>query len=207
MTWNHGGRASSVGQLLGCPPSFEGQSIRPSCSNVERVVVDRQGMLKVHGWSVAYTEIVAVRIFKDNLLFGSAELGHARDDVAATFPAYPNASVSGFSFSGQSSAPHEVAIEAIRFGRLAGQGGCPNETGDNGESRSSRSARRWRLKQTLGLSSSPDMTLSSSARARSSLDTGTEVSYPSSFAKAISKTSGRVRLTDTTPRSKPQIFR
>ena len=119
------------------PPEFRGAVNPPVMLYVERVVVDRQGMLKVHGWSVAYTEILAVRIFKDNLLLGSAELGHARDDVAATFPAYPNASVSGFSFSGQSSAPHEVAIEAIDFGRLAGQGGCPNETGDNGESRSS----------------------------------------------------------------------
>ena len=66
---------------------------------VERAVLDGDGQLQVHGWSIALTSLVTVQIFADEERVSAARVGTVRDDVAAVYPAYPNARVSGFSLS------------------------------------------------------------------------------------------------------------
>jgi ADP-heptose:LPS heptosyltransferase/GT2 family glycosyltransferase len=66
---------------------------------VERAVLDDDGQLEVHGWSIALTTMVTVQIFLGEELLGAARLGGQRVDVETAFPAYPNARMSGFSLS------------------------------------------------------------------------------------------------------------
>ena len=76
---------------------------------IERAALDEDGNLHVHGWAIALTTLVAVQIFADDERVSTARLGGFRDDVAGVYPAYPNASTSGFSLSMQLSDEHRHA--------------------------------------------------------------------------------------------------
>ena len=74
--------------------------LRPSVVlYVERAALDDSGQLLVQGWVVSFTAVVAVQVFIDEENIGAARLGGQRDDVGAAFPAYSNASLSGFVLS------------------------------------------------------------------------------------------------------------
>ena len=73
---------------------------------VERAVLDSDGNLSVHGWTLAMTQIVTVQVFAgDQERLPAAQLGLPRDDVAAVYPIYPNGRQSGFSCSGHIDSP------------------------------------------------------------------------------------------------------
>lgn len=63
---------------------------------IERGAIDPDGELLVHGWAVSLQPFVAVQVFADDMLVAEAVAGQGRDDVAAAFPAFPNARLSGF---------------------------------------------------------------------------------------------------------------
>ncbi len=54
------------------------------------------GRLRVHGWTLASSPIVAVQIFVDGRRVGAAIQNRERGDVADAYPAYPNARHAGF---------------------------------------------------------------------------------------------------------------
>ena len=66
---------------------------------VERAALDDSGQLLVQGWVVSLTAVVTVQVFIDEENIGAAQLGGQRDDVGTAFPAYSNASLSGFALS------------------------------------------------------------------------------------------------------------
>jgi hypothetical protein len=66
---------------------------------VERAALDDSGQLLVHGWAVSLSAMVTVQVFLDAERVDAAALGGQRNDVAAAFPAYPNAGASGFTLS------------------------------------------------------------------------------------------------------------
>ncbi len=85
---------------------------------VERAVLDSDGNLSVHGWTLAMTQIVTVQVFAgDQERLPAAQLGLPRDDVAAVYPIYPNGRQSGFSCSGHIDSPAwsltSVRVQAI----------------------------------------------------------------------------------------------
>ena len=83
---------------------------------VETAAFDRQGVLHVVGWSVALFRIVAINIFVDARLLGTTEANQPRDDIGRAYPTYPNARMSGFSFSttiSDDAAPKLITVEAI----------------------------------------------------------------------------------------------
>ena len=82
-----------------CEGSLSAQVIAPVLLYVETAAVDPTGVLHVVGWSVAVTQIVDIKIFVGEHRVGSAQLGWLRDDIARVFPDYPDAHVSGFTFS------------------------------------------------------------------------------------------------------------
>jgi O-antigen biosynthesis protein len=97
---------------LPLPPSV---SI-PVLLDVELAGVDRNGILHVTGWSAALAQIVVIQVFVGEQRVGSAQLGPLREDIAATYPAYPNARMSGFTLSAavpEGTPPKSVAVEAI----------------------------------------------------------------------------------------------
>ncbi|HUB46678.1 MAG TPA: glycosyltransferase family 9 protein [Acetobacteraceae bacterium] len=69
---------------------------------VERALLDSDGNLAVHGWTVAMTPVVTVQVFAgENDRLPAAQLGGQRDDVADFYPTYPNARYSGFTMQAQ----------------------------------------------------------------------------------------------------------
>lgn len=101
-------------------------SERPSLElKVERAANSARGELQIVGWAVAETALQYIRIYAGETLLGTADLGHARPDVAKDWPEYPNALTSGFSFSCHS---HSVSgdIKEVRIAAAA-EGGIRRE--------------------------------------------------------------------------------
>ncbi len=63
---------------------------------LESAELTTEGVLKVHGWTLATSPIVAVQIFADGKRVGAAIQGRQRDDVAQIYPNYANARAAGF---------------------------------------------------------------------------------------------------------------
>jgi ADP-heptose:LPS heptosyltransferase/GT2 family glycosyltransferase len=63
----------------------------------ERGAIDDDGFLSVEGWTLSFGRVKAVLISVDGTPIAPALIGGKRHDVAAAFPAYPNAAISGFS--------------------------------------------------------------------------------------------------------------
>ncbi|MBV9252267.1 MAG: glycosyltransferase [Acetobacteraceae bacterium] len=96
--------------------SLVAKSVTPVLLYVEKAAVDRQGVLQLVGWSIAHTQIVAVQVFIGDDRVGSARLGQLRNDIAAEYPAYPNAQLSGFTLSSAlpgGTIPDSIAVEVI----------------------------------------------------------------------------------------------
>nr|WP_294520678.1 glycosyltransferase family 9 protein [uncultured Rhodopila sp.] len=105
-------------------PPAEGGAARPYVlMYVERAWVDGDDLLSVRGWALSFAPVLAVEVFAGTEHLGSAYFGEDREDVAAAFKGYPNASLSGFSFQLQldEAAP---GFETIRV-----QVGCANGYG------------------------------------------------------------------------------
>jgi ADP-heptose:LPS heptosyltransferase/GT2 family glycosyltransferase len=90
---------------------------------VERGSIDPDGMLSVAGWAVSLGPTLAVQVFADDERISKAKIGGERGDVAAVFPTYPNARLSGFSLTLQLD---EVDRNA---NRIRVQMVCPNGFG------------------------------------------------------------------------------
>ena len=106
---------------------------RPMASNlrpyaimyIERATLDLNGTLNVQGWAVSLGPTHAVQIFASDEPIGKARTGGERLDVAAAFPAYPNARASGFSLAIQLD---EVDRDAGRItAQLVGPNGFTHE--------------------------------------------------------------------------------
>jgi ADP-heptose:LPS heptosyltransferase/GT2 family glycosyltransferase len=82
--------------------------------NVEQADLDNTGTIRVVGWIVALSPIVAVQIKIDDQKVGVTEAKIDRDDVAATFPLYPKSRLSGFIFITRLSADDAAKVKAIR---------------------------------------------------------------------------------------------
>ena len=88
--------------------------LAPVLLYVETATIDLSRQLRVSGWSVALSQIVAVQVFIGDQRVGSAQLGQPRDDIAASYPAYPNARRAGFTFwvaLPEGAAPGSIAVE------------------------------------------------------------------------------------------------
>jgi ADP-heptose:LPS heptosyltransferase/GT2 family glycosyltransferase len=90
---------------------------------IERGTIDGDGILSVEGWAMSLGPTLAVQIFADEERIGKAKIGGEREDVAAAFPGYPNAALSGFSLTLQLD---EVDRDASR---IRAQIVCPNGFG------------------------------------------------------------------------------
>ncbi len=98
--------------LLPMPP----KSIIPVLLYVELAAIDRHGVLHVSGWAAALTQLAAVHVLIGTKQVGSARLGGERDDIAATYPSYPNVRLSGFTLSvplPEGAVPQSIGVEAI----------------------------------------------------------------------------------------------
>src|ERR1700712_4253918 len=96
----------------------ETTNLIPVLLYVEMAAVDVENVLHVTGWAVAQTQIVSVQASVGEQRVGFAQLGHPRDDIAAAYPAYVNARMSGFSLSRPlpvGETPTSVAVEVIAF--------------------------------------------------------------------------------------------
>ena len=81
---------------------------------VERALLDAEGELLVHGWSVALTPMVSVQAFIGKGEWLSAvDTSGQRDDVAEAYPEYPNARASGFSLSAHLDAARTENLAAV----------------------------------------------------------------------------------------------
>jgi ADP-heptose:LPS heptosyltransferase/GT2 family glycosyltransferase len=99
-------------------------AVRPyAVMYIERGTIDADGVLAVEGWAVSSGPALAVQIFADEERISKARTGVEREDVAAAFPAYPNARLAGFSLMLQLD---EVDRDATR---IRAQIVCPNGFG------------------------------------------------------------------------------
>ncbi|MEA2792340.1 MAG: hypothetical protein QOG73_4746, partial [Acetobacteraceae bacterium] len=74
-------------------------AIVPILLYVETAAIDHEGVLLVEGWSAALSQILDIQVLVGEQRIASAQLGGLRDDIAAIYPAYPNARSSGFRLS------------------------------------------------------------------------------------------------------------
>ncbi|HUB10934.1 MAG TPA: glycosyltransferase family 9 protein [Acetobacteraceae bacterium] len=89
---------------------------------VERALLDGDGNLAVHGWTVAMTPIVTVQVFtEDDERLPAAQLGGQRDDVADFYPTYPNARHSGFVLNARLG-PAAHSLENVRVQAISQHG-------------------------------------------------------------------------------------
>jgi O-antigen biosynthesis protein len=110
--------------IVSGPARASAGAVRPyAAMYIERAAIDADGTLAVEGWAVALGPTLAVQIFADEERISKARIGGERDDVAAAFPAYPNADLSGFSLTLQLD---EVDRDAVR---IRAQIVCPNGFG------------------------------------------------------------------------------
>jgi ADP-heptose:LPS heptosyltransferase/GT2 family glycosyltransferase len=63
---------------------------------IERATLDPDGILSVQGWAVSFGAIQSIHVLADDTFISEAVHRSERPDVAAAFPAYPNALMSGF---------------------------------------------------------------------------------------------------------------
>ena len=99
-----------------CAAPLSAQDLAPVLLYVETAAVGQNGELRVAGWSVALTPIVAINVFAGEQRIGSADLGLPREDIVRAFPAYPNACVAGFAFAKafpEWDAPATIAVEVV----------------------------------------------------------------------------------------------
>ncbi len=82
-------------------PGGPGASRPPIIAYAERAVIDADGELLLHGWALAMNPIVTVQAFLADQRLPAARLGAMRDDVAAHYPGFPNARLSGFTLTTQ----------------------------------------------------------------------------------------------------------
>lgn len=115
--------ANPVSLVSGPARSVSGMPRPHAVLYIERGTIDGDGILAVHGWAIALAPILAVQVFADDERISKAKMGEERDDVAAAYPGYPNARLSGFSLTLQL---HEVDRDAA-FIRV--QVVCPNGFG------------------------------------------------------------------------------
>ena len=87
---------------------------------IETATIDHDGILSLLGWAISLRPILAVRIHANDSYIAEARIGGHRDDVAAAFPAYPNARSSGFSLTMQLD-PVDRGANRIRAEMV-----CPN---------------------------------------------------------------------------------
>ncbi len=64
----------------------------------ESAHLDAHGVLRVHGWTLSRSPIVAVQVLMGQARVGPAAHGRERADVGAAFPDFPNAAQAGFLF-------------------------------------------------------------------------------------------------------------
>ncbi len=91
------------------PVLVSGGSVRPDITSlgvlprailyIDRATIDSDGVLSVQGWSVSLDPILTVQVFAGAIAAGKARLRQERPDVAADYPAYPDAGLSGFSLT------------------------------------------------------------------------------------------------------------
>ena len=83
---------------------------------VEMAAVDLNNVLQVRGWCVVRTQILSIQAFTGEDQMAVARLGQTRDDIAAAYPGYGNARMSGFSIAQKlppGDPPTSVAVEAV----------------------------------------------------------------------------------------------
>jgi hypothetical protein len=99
-----------------CPAIHYAGTWAPVAVNVEAAGC-ADGALRVSGWAIGLQQVVAVQIWSGDSLLGPAVLDQARPDVAAAFPAYPDAGRAGFSFTASLEtlrlAGPEIRVEAV----------------------------------------------------------------------------------------------
>jgi O-antigen biosynthesis protein len=99
-----------------CEVSSPANALAPVLLYTETAAVNHAGELRVAGWSIALTQIVAINVFAGDRRIGAAERGLLRDDIARSFPAYPDSHMSGFAFFKplpEGAAPDAIAVEVI----------------------------------------------------------------------------------------------
>nr|WP_294509934.1 glycosyltransferase family 9 protein [uncultured Rhodopila sp.] len=104
---------------------------------IERAVIDGDDFLSVRGWAISLAPVLAVEIFGGQDHLGDADFGEDREDVAAAFSGYPNASLSGFSFRAALDEA-EPAFDTVRVQVI-----CANGYGHEGAIPVERSPRRY----------------------------------------------------------------
>ncbi len=64
--------------------------------SIDQAIVDSTGLLRVGGWALAHGRIDSINVYADDRLIGQAQLGLNREDVALSWPDFPQAFTSGF---------------------------------------------------------------------------------------------------------------
>jgi ADP-heptose:LPS heptosyltransferase/GT2 family glycosyltransferase len=64
---------------------------------VEMAALDSRNVLHVRGWCVVRTQILSIQVYAGEHKVVVGQIGRLRSDIAAVYPAYPNARASGFS--------------------------------------------------------------------------------------------------------------
>jgi ADP-heptose:LPS heptosyltransferase/GT2 family glycosyltransferase len=99
-------------------PSSSYDGVRPPVVlYVERAAIDQDGLLTLHGWCVSNTRVITVQAFIGDNRIASAKTGLERDDVANSYPHYPNNRLSGFALTTTLTEPDRhagaVRVQAI----------------------------------------------------------------------------------------------
>ncbi|HXT78661.1 MAG TPA: hypothetical protein VN702_03785, partial [Acetobacteraceae bacterium] len=114
----------------------------PAILFIETASVGRRGALRLEGWAVSRSPLVAIHAFAGDARIGTARLGGIREDVVNAYPGYPNARTSGFVFRSppgaavgpgdvvrlQASCLHGASKDVLVV--LADGGGADDATGD-----------------------------------------------------------------------------
>jgi ADP-heptose:LPS heptosyltransferase/GT2 family glycosyltransferase len=91
--------------------------------HVDHVSVQDDHVLHIAGWAICHAPIVSVQIFLEDERIGAAEYGRAREDVAASYPDFPNSQASGFLFKAhlgsRGSGVKSVKVEAIALSGIS----------------------------------------------------------------------------------------
>jgi ADP-heptose:LPS heptosyltransferase/GT2 family glycosyltransferase len=87
------------------------KALTPILLFVETAVVNLNGVVHVAGWCAALMQIVAIQVLIGEQRVGFVRCGQSRDDVARLYPAYPNARLSGFTYS--EALPEGATLESI----------------------------------------------------------------------------------------------
>jgi ADP-heptose:LPS heptosyltransferase/GT2 family glycosyltransferase len=112
-----------VSVIAGPTRAMAGAAYPYAVMYIERGTIDGDGTLAVSGWVVSQGPTLAVQVYADEERISNARIGVERQDVAAVFPAYPNARLSGFSLT--------LQLDDVRrnAGRIRAQVVCPNGFG------------------------------------------------------------------------------